>query len=51
MFLRIGNDYWDSNNEQKEIVLKIFKDNLETFKELDVDIQEDLYEAYEKIIN
>lgn len=47
--LKIENKYWESNEEQKEAILKIFKDNLDAFKELDLDTQEDLYEAYEKL--
>lgn len=47
--LEIDEKYWESNINQKQIVCQIFKDNLTGLKELNSDIQQDLYEAYDKI--
>ncbi len=47
--LKVDKIFWEKNLEFKEKVLSIFKDNLDDFKQLDLDIQEDLYKEYEKL--
>ena len=47
--LKVDETFWEEAHELKESVLKIFKDNLDDFKQLDLDTQEDLYAAYEKL--
>lgn len=47
--LKIDETFWEEEPELKESVLKIFKDNLDDFKQLDLDTQEDLYAAYENL--
>ncbi|WP_350291391.1 contact-dependent growth inhibition system immunity protein [uncultured Croceitalea sp.] len=47
--LKIDTAFWDENPELKKSVLNIFKENLDDFKQLDMDTQEELYEEYEKL--
>ena len=47
--LKVDEVFWKEAPELKESILKIFKDNLDDFKQLDLDTQEDLYAAYEKL--
>ncbi|KAA1240789.1 contact-dependent growth inhibition system immunity protein [Aquimarina sp. RZ0] len=47
--LKVDKIFWEKNLEFKEKILSIFKDNLDDFKQLDLDIQEDLYKEYEKL--
>jgi hypothetical protein len=47
--LKVDKTFWEEKPELKENVLKIFKENLEGFKQLDLDTQEELYEEYEKL--
>ncbi|WP_106795203.1 contact-dependent growth inhibition system immunity protein [Aquimarina sp. Aq78] len=46
---KVDKVFWEKNLELKEKILSVFKDNLDDFKQLDLDTQEDLYKEYEKL--